>query len=161
MKTKSNSQLKLFKFNIPFEETSPSEKNLNVSPEEVTIAKSNSRCVSVDTILIAPDGRNEKKRFKGKSDLVKFRCSAFEKKLLLVKAKKSGLSLSEYCRRTAFQQEITERLTDEQLEIYRMLMKYHNNFKWIGNMFRKKDPGLSRAVYKIANDIGQHLQKIL
>ncbi|AVR47492.1 hypothetical protein C7S20_15020 [Christiangramia fulva] len=110
---------------------------------------------------MAPDGRNEKKRFRGKGDLVKFRCSSFEKKLLLIKAKKSGLTLSEYCRRSAFGLEITERLSDDQIAIYKTLLQFHNNFKWIGNMFRKKDPRLSGAVYKLAEDIKSHLQKIV
>ena len=157
----NDSQPKLFKLKLPFQETENNQTDPSDTVENSIAENNNSRCVSVDTILISPDGRNEKKRFKGKTDLIKFRCSAFEKKLLIVKAKKSGLSLSEYCRRSAFQKEITERLSDEQLEVYKMLMKYHNNFKWIGNMFRKKDPALSRAVYKIAEDISRHLQKIL
>ncbi|MBJ7880972.1 plasmid mobilization protein [Gelidibacter salicanalis] len=72
----------------------------------------NSRCVSVDTFSFAPDGRKEKKRvFKGKSDLVKFRCSIYEKKLLNIKSAASGLSLSEYIRRTVFEKKITERFS--------------------------------------------------
>ena len=161
MSKKTASRLKLFKLKIPLEQEKNSEEEASTFKVVVPNENSNSRCVPVDTILIAPDGRNEKMRFKGKSDLVKFRCSSFEKKLLLLKAKKSGLSLSEYCRRSAFQLEITERLSEEQLQVYKMLLKYHNNFKWIGNMFRKKDPKLSQAVYNIAEEIKIHLQKIL
>ncbi|QED39051.1 hypothetical protein FK178_02830 [Antarcticibacterium arcticum] len=98
--------------------------------------------------------------FKAKRELVKFRCSVYEKKLLLVKAKRSGLSLSAYCREAASDKDIKERLTDNHLEIYKALIKFHNNFKSIGNMFRKKDPGLSQAVYQLADEIKLHLQKI-
>ena len=161
MSKKTSLQLQLFKFKIPLEREDTSEKKASSSQVELSKESSNSRCVSVDTILIAPDGRNEKKKFRGKSALVKFRCSSFEKKLLLLKAKKSGLSLSEYCRRSSFQLEITERLSEEHLQVYKMLLKYHNNFKWIGNMFRKKDPKLSQAVYNLAEEIKIHLQKIL
>lgn len=125
------------------------------------ILESNSRCVPVGTFLITPDGRNEKKeRFKGKSEFIKFRCSIYEKKLLRIKAKHSGLSLSEFCRRSIYEKEIKERLSDDQIEIYKTLSKFHNNFKSIGNMFRRKDPKLSRAVYELADKIKIHLQNI-
>jgi len=119
----------------------------------------NARCVSVDTFSFAPLGRKEKTVFKGKGDLVKFRCSVYEKKLLNIKAKRSGLSLSEYIRRSIFETEITERFTDEHIQLYKMLIKYHNNFKWIGNMYKKRNPKLKEMVYELANEIKSHLKK--
>ena len=131
----------------------------NVTENEIIVGR-NSRCVSVDTFSFAPEGRKEKKRvFKGKGDLVKFRCTIYEKKLLNIKAKQSGLSLSEYIRRSLFEQEITERFSDEHIEIYKMLIKYHNNFKSIGNMYKKRNPKLTQEVYALANDIKAHLKK--
>ncbi|MBJ7879624.1 hypothetical protein JEM65_02995 [Gelidibacter salicanalis] len=97
--------------------------------------------------------------FKGKSDLVKFRCSIYEKKLLNIKATRSGMTLSEYIRRTVFEKEITERFTEEHIQLYKMLIKYHNNFKAIGNMYRKRDPKLMETVYDLANEIKLHLKK--
>ena len=131
----------------------------NVTENEIIMGR-NSRCVSVDTFSFAPEGRKEKKRvFKGKGDLVKFRCSVYEKKLLNVKAKRSGLSLSEYIRRSLFDMEITERFTDEHIQLYKMLIKYHNNFKSIGNMFKKRNPKLTQEVHNLADDIKAHLKK--
>ena len=92
-----------------------------------------------------------------KKEFVQFRCSVYEKKLLKVKARKSGLSISEYCRRAAFDDRIIERMTDEQIETYKMLVRYENNFKRIGNMFRKRDPKLADEVVQLANDIRGHL----
>mgnify|MGYP003665895393 FL=1 len=132
------------------------EKN---SSEKRMVLGRNSRCVSVDTFSFAPEGRKEKKVFKGKGDLVKFRCSIYEKKLLKVKAKRSGLTLSEYIRRSLFEQEITERFTEEHIELYKMLIKYHNNFKSIGNMFKKRNPKLMQTVYDLADDIKAHLKR--
>jgi len=130
------------------------------STETKIVVSRNSRCVSVDTFLFAPHGRKEKKRvFKGKSDLVKFRCSVYEKKLLKVKATSCGLTLSEYMRRSLFEKEITERFTEEHICIYKMLIKYHNNFKSIGNMYRKRNPKLTKEVYDLANEIKTHLKK--
>ena len=120
----------------------------------------NSRCVSVDTFLFAPLGCKEKKEvFKGKNDLVKFRCSVYEKKLLNIKASSCGLTLSEYIRRAVFEKEITERFKEEHIEIYKMLLKYHNNFKSIGNMYRKRNPKLTATVYDLANEIKAHLKR--
>ncbi|WP_299528843.1 mobilization protein MbpA [Ulvibacterium sp.] len=92
-----------------------------------------------------------------KKEFVQFRCSIYEKKLLRVKAKKSGLSISEYCRRAAFEERIIERFTKEQIEMYKMLAKYELNFKRIGNMFRKRNPRLANEVDQLANEIRKHL----
>lgn len=92
-----------------------------------------------------------------KREFVQFRCSVFEKKLLKVKAKKSGLSISEYCRRAAFDDRIIERLSKDQIEVYKLLVKYQNNFKRIGNMFRKRNPRLADEVTQLAKEIREHL----
>ena len=89
----------------------------------------------------------------------KFRCTVFEKKLIKLKAKNSSLSVSEFCRRSALNKKVVQRLTDEEIEIYKDLVKFHNNFKRIGNMFRKKDPGLTYNVNELANEIKEHLKK--
>jgi len=92
-----------------------------------------------------------------KREFVQFRCTVYEKKHLKVKARKSGLSLSEFCRRAAFEDQIIERLTQEQIEAYKMLVKYENNFKRIGNMFRQRNPGLADEVSQLADEIRMHL----
>jgi hypothetical protein len=121
---------------------------------------SNSRCVPVGTKMIAPGGRNKKEMFKAKREFVKFRCSVYEKKLLYIKAKRSRLSVSEFCRRSIFNLEIRERLSEDHIEVLKTFSKFHNNFKSIGNMFRKKDPKLSEAVYWLADEIKQQLEKL-
>jgi hypothetical protein len=106
-------------------------------------------------LLLLPEvakGKNGMKR-----QFVQFRCTVFEKKLLKVKARKSGLTISEYCRRAAFDDRIIERLSEEQIDAYKMLVKYENNFKRIGNMFRKRNPKLADEVVELANDIRKHL----
>jgi len=120
------------------------------------------RCVFVHTpktTLPAPDGRRGKKSGNIKKEIIKFRCTIYEKKVLKVKAKKSGLTLSEYCRKVAFEEKITERLTDEQIDIYKMLVSYHNNFKSIGNMFYKRNAELTKTVIQLADEIKNHLKK--
>ena len=91
--------------------------------------------------------------------VTKFRSTIFEKKLIKVKAKNASLSVSEYCRRSAMEKKVVQRLTDEEIEIYQSLVKFHNNFKYIGNMFRKKNPELTTEVYQLADEIKKHLNK--
>ena len=92
-----------------------------------------------------------------KRDYIKFRCSVYEKKLLKNRARRAGVSLSEYCRSSAFGTSIIERLTKEQLEHYAMLVEYKNNFTRIGNMFKKRNPNLANEVKQLAEEIRKHL----
>ena len=95
-----------------------------------------------------------------KSKTVRFRCSTYKRNLLRVKARRSGLSLSEYCRRAAFGDRIIERLSEDQIEMYKMLVDYRNNFIRIGNMFKKKDPKLASEVRQLAQEIRSHIQNL-
>ena len=92
-----------------------------------------------------------------KRTYIKFRCSIYEKKLLKKRAERAGLSLSEYCRSSAFGNPIIERLTEQQMAQYKMLVKYKNNFTRIGNMFKKHNPKLASEVEKLAEEIRTHL----
>ncbi|RAV28900.1 mobilization protein MbpA [Sinomicrobium soli] len=92
-----------------------------------------------------------------KTTYIKFRCTQYEKKLLRIKAKRAGLSISAYCRMAVMEDRIVERLTEEQLEAYKMLVQYHNNFKRISNMFRKRNPRLADEVLRLAQEIKTHL----
>ncbi|PQJ82619.1 mobilization protein MbpA [Polaribacter glomeratus] len=95
---------------------------------------------------------------KRKNNIVtKFRTSSFEKKLIVLRAKKTGLSQSEFCKKAVLEIEIKERLTEEQIEVYKMLITYHNNFKSIGNLIKKKHPDLYQKVFQIAEEIKTHL----
>lgn len=92
-----------------------------------------------------------------KKEFIKFRCSIYEKKRLKIRAKRSGLSLSEFCRRSAFESKIIERLSEEHIQLYKLLIRYHNNFKSISNMYKKRDPRLSMEVESLANQIKRHI----
>ena len=89
--------------------------------------------------------------------VTKFRCSIYEKKLLKIKAKKAGLSLSEFCFRAAFDKEITARLTEDEIEAYKTLSNYSRNFTLIGNMYRKRNPQLTKEVYALSKALKEHL----
>jgi hypothetical protein len=92
-----------------------------------------------------------------KKTYIKFRCSIYEKKLLKKRAERAGITLSEYCRNSAFENSVIERLTSEQLVHYQMLVKYKNNFTSISNMFKKHNPKLANEVIQLAEEIRNHL----
>ncbi|SMC41554.1 mobilization protein MbpA [Cellulophaga tyrosinoxydans] len=92
-----------------------------------------------------------------KKTYIKFRCSIYEKKLLKKRAVRAGISLSEYCRNSAFGNSIIERLTSEQLAQYQMLVQYKNNFTSIRNMFKNRNPNLAKEVATLAEQIRNHL----
>jgi hypothetical protein len=94
-----------------------------------------------------------------KREYIQIRCSIYEKKLLQRRAARAGISLSEYIRAAAFERNIIERISPEQLECYKTLVHYKNNFTRIGNMFRKRDPKLAFAVESLADEIRSHLKK--
>lgn len=93
-----------------------------------------------------------------KREFIQIRCSIYEKKLLKNRAAKAGISLSEYLRSTAFQKNIVERITPEQLECYQLLIRYKNNFSRISSMFKKGNPQLAQEVKLLAEEIRTHLK---
>ena len=96
-----------------------------------------------------------------KRTVIKFRCTIYEKKLLRIKAKAAGLSLSAFCRNSLMEREITQRMGEEHIAAYKMLLGYHNNFKRIGNMYKKNSPRLNGEVLLVAEEIKRHLKNIL
>ena len=96
-----------------------------------------------------------------KKKRIELRVSNLEKAIIEKKAESSGLSVSEYCRRSALNQEIDYKLTSEELEVYKELHEYRRNFTLISNMFKVKDPDLAKTVQVTAKNIEQHLKKLL
>lgn len=115
-------------------------------------------CHCNDNLALRPMVAKVLKRKKMKREYIQIRCSIYEKKLLQRRAARAGISLSEYIRATAFDKNIVERITPEQLETYKMLVQYKNNFTRIGNMFRNRDPKLAREVEDLAREIRTHLK---
>lgn len=96
-----------------------------------------------------------------RTDQIKFRVTLLEKKVIENKAAHAGLNTAEFCRSTALNKKIGYRLTEEEIEAYKMLQKYHRNFTAISNMFKKKDANLSRNCKILADEIRGHLKKFL
>jgi len=96
-----------------------------------------------------------------KKKRIELRVSSLEKAIIEKKAESSGLSVSEFCRRSALSQKIDYKLTDEELEIYKELHSFKRYFTLISNMFKEKNPDLVKTVKTTAKQIEEHLKKFL
>jgi len=94
------------------------------------------------------------------SKRIEFTCDSFEFKLIKLKAKESGISRAEYCRKSSLNQKVSYKLTQEEIQIYLMLQKYAVSFKNISNMFKGKNLELSNYCLETATEIREHLKKL-
>ncbi len=74
-----------------------------------------------------------------KNEIIKFRVSKIEKRIIEKKSERAGLSVSEFIRRLTFEKELKAKLTPEEIECYLLLTKYGDNFRRIKNLFSKGD----------------------
>lgn len=94
-----------------------------------------------------------------RKERIEFRSSPLEKAIIIKKSAHSGLSISDYCRRSALGQNISYKLTAEEIEIYKMLVEYRNNFASIANLFRSNQP-ISEEIKKLIGQLDEHLKKM-
>lgn len=74
-----------------------------------------------------------------KNEVIKFRVSKIEKRIIEKKSKEAGLTTSDFLRRLAFEKKIKNRLTQEEIECYKTLSKFSENFRNISNLFKLGD----------------------
>jgi len=104
---------------------------------------------------LTPTDRPHAKR----THYLKIRLTLLEKRLIEQKARHAGMQTAPFCRSAALRRKITFKLTPDELAHYQMLVKYHNNFKSIANLVKKRDPELAGQVATTAAEILEHLKK--
>ena len=117
----------------------------------------------VNTPSPSPDGRtiffsilkmNKTKR-------IEIRLEIFEEKLLKLKARETGLSVSQYLRHSGLNKKLPKQLNESELEVYRDLKKFYNNFSSISNLLKKGDYGnMLSEISLVQQEILLHLKKI-
>jgi len=93
-----------------------------------------------------------------KKEVITIRTSLIDKKLLKVMAKDAGLSLSKYLVKAGLNQNLRSRLTEEELNTYKSLVKFHNALTSTSNLFKKKDPRLNHEIQLLVAEIKLHLK---
>lgn len=91
---------------------------------------------------------------------IELRLTGLEKSVIKKKAENSGLNISEYCRRSSLNRKISYRMTSEEMELYKMMVKYKDNFVSISNLLERKNPDFAKEVRNVANDIKTQLKKL-
>ena len=95
-----------------------------------------------------------------KNQIIKFRVSKIEQRIIQKKSEKAGLSVSEFLRRLALEKEIKSRLTSEEIECYKTLSKYADNFRRISNLFKLGDvTGVKNESLETSKLIRNHIEK--
>ena len=95
-----------------------------------------------------------------KNYIIKFRVSKIEHAVITKKAEDAGISVSEMLRGLAFNFKFSPRFTTEELEIYKTLSKFSNNFTRISNLFKNGDvEEMKSETLKAADEIRNHLKK--
>lgn len=101
-----------------------------------------------------------KDEYEKKTETIKFRVSSFDKKMLQIKAKENGISVSELLVRSALQRKIVPSMTNEEIEQYKELKKYQTNFARLSNMIKYNDPALYFEIKKLILELSTHLKFI-
>lgn len=95
-----------------------------------------------------------------KEEVIHVRVTNLEKKIIALNAKNSGLSVADYIRKCATNKTINNRLTQDELEVYKTLVEFHNNFKRIANRFQYEDLSVKDYCVETANQILKHLNRL-
>ncbi len=91
----------------------------------------------------------------------RFRVSALEHQIIKSKITKTGLSISEFLRQLSLGLELKNKLTGDEIECYKNLSKYADNFRRISNLFKLGDvTGMKNETLKTSRLIREHLGKL-
>lgn len=96
-----------------------------------------------------------------KPKTLRFRVSNSEYYIIKNKAKQAGVSTSEFLRAVALDYNLSYKLTQEEIEVYKGLNKYADNFRRIGNLFKVGDSTRVKEVsVETALLIREHLNRL-
>ncbi len=96
-----------------------------------------------------------------KTKRIEIRLTLLEEKLLKLKVKETGLPVSTYVRNCALGKTLPKQLHDSELETYRELKQFYNNFSSISNLLKKGDYGsMLSGIDVLQKEMLVHLKKI-
>lgn len=96
-----------------------------------------------------------------KSKRILIRVSNTEFYIIKNKAKQAGITTSEFLRSLALEYNLSYKLTAEEIEIYKELNKFSDNFRRIGNLFKLGDSTKVKEIsVETAQLIRNHLNRL-
>ena len=91
----------------------------------------------------------------------RFRVSNSEYYIIKNKAKQAGITISEYVRSRALDYDLTYKLTEEEIIVYKQLNSFSDHFRRISNLFKLGDITKVKEVsVETAELIRKHLEKL-
>ena len=96
-----------------------------------------------------------------KNHRIEIRLSEIDKSILQKKSEETRMSLSQYVLSCALKLEIKNRLSADEIECYKTLSKYADNFRRISNLFKLGDTdGFKKECLIASAEIREHLLKL-
>lgn len=96
-----------------------------------------------------------------RTNSIKIRVNELEKNTIEIKANEAGLNVSEYLRKLALGHQVRAKLTSEEIECYKLLNKFANNFIWISNALKSGDKSkVKELCLETSEAILAHLNKL-
>lgn len=96
-----------------------------------------------------------------KTKRIELRVTLTEYLIIKNKADEAGCSLSELLRNIVLDYPLTYKLSSEEIEVYKQLNKFSDNFRRIGNLFKLGDvTGVKETSVETAKLIRSHLNKL-
>ena len=96
-----------------------------------------------------------------KTKKIEFRLTVIEHKIIENKAFKSGSTISEFIRNISLGYQLNNKLTQDEIDVYKSLTIYADNFRRISNLFKLGDTtGVKEACLETATKIRIHLNKL-
>ena len=92
---------------------------------------------------------------------IEFRVTLTEHLIIKNRADKAGCTMSEFLRNTALEYPLSYKLSPDEIEVYKQLNKFSDNFRRISNLFKLGDvTGVKETSVETANLIREHLNKL-
>ena len=90
---------------------------------------------------------------------IQFMVTHLEKKAVQLNAEKLNTNVSNLCRQSLFNIRIYKPLSDDDIEVYKTLVRYKTDFDRIATYFKNSDPHFADEVLRVARELKEHLQK--
>jgi hypothetical protein len=96
-----------------------------------------------------------------KTKRIELRVTLTEHLIIKNRADKVGCTMSEFLRNTALEYPLSYKLTPDEIEVYKQLNKFSDNFRRISNLFKLGDvTGVKETSVETAKLIRSHLNKL-
>ena len=93
------------------------------------------------------------------SDKLTLRLYSVEKKAIQLAARKAGISTSAFVRKACLEKDLSAKLSDQEIAIYKTLVEYRNNFARISNLIKNR-ADFTAELKDVTRLIDTHLKKL-